>query len=138
MGKTVVRDKLLKAFADLGADIKKDSCGLYIVNYDSMEYFVDFDENEGAFCILQTVMGLDGELSQTEFDVMLAVVRNFHKEYNGEWNEGVSYVYSPWYYINESNEFNSKSLERIIKDFFEAWSFACANACLITDTSIWK
>ena len=138
MGKTVVRSKLLKAFADLEADIKKDSCGLYIVNYDSMEYFVDFDENEGAFCILQTVMGLDGELSQSEFDVMLDVVRNFHKEYNGEWNDGVSYVYSPWYYINKSNEFNSKSLERNIKDFFEAWSFACANACLITDTSIWK
>ena len=69
MGKTVVRNKLLKAFADLGADIKKDSCGLYIVHYDSMEYFVDFDEKEGAFCILQTVMGLDGELSQSEFDV---------------------------------------------------------------------
>lgn len=138
MGKTIARNKLEKAFSELGAELKKDSCGLYIVKYNSMEYFLDLDENGGAFCILQTVMGLQGELSQSEFNMMLDVVRSFHKEYNGDWNDGLSYVYSPWYNINESNEFNSKSLERIIKDFFEAWSFACANACLITDTSIWK
>lgn len=138
MGKTTVRNKLLKAFAELGAEIKKDSCGLYIFKYNSMEYFLDFDEKEGTFCILQTVMGLQGELSQSEFETMLDVVRSFHKEYDGEWDERLSYVYSPWYDINDSNEFNSKSLEKIIKDFFEAWSFACANACLITDTSIWK
>ena len=138
MGKTTVRNKLKKAFSELGAEMKKDSCGLYIVKYNSMDYFLDMDEKEGAFCILQTVMGLQGELSQSEFDIMLDVVRSFHKEYNGDWNDGLSYVYSPWYHINESNEFNSKSLERIIKDFFKAWSFACANACLITDTSIWK
>ena len=138
MGKTTVRNKLMNAFAELGAEMEEDSCGLYIVNFDSMDYFLDLDEKEGGFCLLQTVMGLQGELSQSEFDIMLDVVRSFHKEYNGEWNGGLSYVYSPWYDINESNEFNSKSLERIIKDFFEAWSFACANACLLTDTSIWK
>lgn len=129
---------LLAAFAELGAEMKKDSCGLFIVKYNSMEYFLDLNEKESAFCILQTIMGLHGELSQSEFDTVLDVVRSFHKEYNGEWNEGLSFVCSPWYNINESNEFNSKGLERIIKDFFEAWSFACANACLITDTSSWK
>lgn len=138
MGKMTVRNKLLKAFAELGAEMKKDTCGLYIVKFNSMDYFLDLDEKEGAFCVLQTVMGLQGELSQSEFEMMLDVVKHFHKDYNGEWNDGVSYVYSPWYIISESNDFNSKSLERIIKDFFEVWSFACANACLITDTSIWK
>lgn len=103
-----------------------------------MEYFLDLDEKEGVFCFLQTAMGLQGELPQSEFDMMLGVVRSFHKEYNGEWNEGLPYVYSPWYNINVSNELNRKSLEKIIKDFFEAWLFACANACLITDNSIWK
>lgn len=33
MGKTTVRNKLRKAFAELGAEFKKDSCGLYIVKY---------------------------------------------------------------------------------------------------------
>lgn len=138
MGRTTVRNNLLKASAELGAEMKKDACGLYIIQYDSMEYFLALDEKEGSFCILQTVMGLQGKLSQSEFDIMLDVVRSFHKEYNGEWNEGLSYVYSPWYIVRGTNEFNGKSLERIINDFFEAWSFACANACLITDTSIWK
>lgn len=138
MGETTVQNQLKKAFSDLGAEMKKCSCSLYIVKYNSMEYFLDMDEKEGAFCIMQTVMGLQGELSQSEFEIMLDVVRSFHKEYNGEWNEELSYVYSPWYNINEANEFNSKSLERIIKDFFKVWSFACANACLITDAFIWK
>lgn len=51
--------------------------------------------------------------------MMLDVVRGFYKEYNGEWNEGVSYVYSPLYNVNKPHEFNSKSLEKIIKDFFK-------------------
>ena len=71
MGKTTVRYKLKKAFSELVAEMKKDSCGLYIVKYNSMEYFLDMDEKEGAFCILQTVMGLQGELSQSEFDIKI-------------------------------------------------------------------
>ena len=81
MGKTTVRNKLRKAFAELGAEMKKDSCGLYIVKYNSMEYFLDMDEKEGAFCILQTVMGLQWELSQSEFDRMLDVVRAYWHQY---------------------------------------------------------
>ena len=49
MGKTTVRYKLKKAFSELEAEMKKDSCGLYIVKYNSMEYFLDMDEKEGAF-----------------------------------------------------------------------------------------
>lgn len=138
MGKTTVRNKLKKAFSELGAEMKKDACGLYIVNYNSMEYFIELDEKEGGFCILQIVMGPQRELSQAEFDITLNVVRSFHKEYDGFWNEGLPYVYSPWYDIHESNELDSKSLEKLIQDFFEVWSFACANAGLITDPSIWK
>lgn len=138
MSKTMVKDKLIKTFSELGTEMKMDHCGLYMVKYDSIDYFIELDEEEGVFCVLQIVMGLQGELLQSEFDLMLDVVRSFHKEYNGEWNNGLSYVYSPWYDIKEPNKFNSKSLERIIKDFFEAWSFAGANACLITDSSIWE
>lgn len=32
---------------------------------------------------------------------MLDVVRSLHKEYNGDWNDGLSYAYTPWYNINE-------------------------------------
>ena len=81
MGKTTVQNKLKKAFSELGAEMKKDSCGLYIVKYNSMEYFLDMDEKEGAFCILQTVMGLQWELSQSEFDRMLDVVRAYCHQY---------------------------------------------------------
>lgn len=138
MGKITIRHKLLKIFIELGVEMKRDSCGLYIVKYDSIDYFLDLNGKEDSFCILKTVMGLQGDLSQVEFDMMLDVVRGFYKEYNGEWNEGVSYVYSPLYNVNKPHEFNSKNLEKIIKDFFQVWSFACANACLITALSIGK
>lgn len=138
MDKETTKNMLQTAFAELGAEMKKDSCGLFIVKYDSMEYFLDLDEKDGTFCILQTVMGLDRALTQKEFDTMLDVVRSFHNEYDGVWNGGVSYLHSPCYSIRESHGFSSKSLEKIVKDFFEAWSFACANACMLTDASIWE
>lgn len=137
MSKTTVEYILQTAFAELGAEMKKDSCGLYIVKYNSMEYFIEMDENDGTFCLFQTVMGINGELSQKEFGTVLDVVRHFHREYNGEWNEGLSYVHSLWYNAR-NHEFDSMKLERIINDFFEVWSCACANACMLTDASIWE
>lgn len=62
MGKITIRHKLLKTFIELGAEMKKDSCGLYIVKYNSIDYFLDLDEKEDSFCILKTVMGLQGDL----------------------------------------------------------------------------
>lgn len=137
MNKTTVKYILQTAFAELGAEMKKNSCGLYIVKYKSMEYFIEMDENDGTFFLFQTVIGINGELSQKEFGTVLDVVRHFHSEYNGEWNEGLPYVHSPWYNA-KNHEFDSKKLERIINDFFEVWSFACANACMLTDASIWE
>lgn len=137
MGKRTVKHSPQVALADLGAEMRKDSCGLYIVKYNSMEYFIEMDEKDGTFCLFQTVMGINGELSENEFGTVLDVVKHFHGEYNGEWNEGLSYVHSPWYNAR-SHEFDSKELERIINDFFEVWSFACANACMLTDASIWE
>lgn len=137
MGKRTVKHSLQVALADLGAEMRKDSCGLYIVKYNSMEYFIEMDENDGIFCLFHSVMGVNGELSENEFSTVLDVVKHFHGEYNGEWNEGLSYVHSPWYNAR-SHEFDSKELERIINDFFEVWSFACANACMLTDASIWE
>lgn len=137
MGKITVKHSLQVAFAELGAEMRKDSCGLFVARYNSMEYFIEVDENDGTFCVLQTVMGINGELSRRDFDTMLEVVKHFHNEYNGEWNDGLSYVYSPWYSVR-CHEFGSKDLEKIVNDFFDVWSFACANACMLTDASIWK
>ena len=60
MGKTTLRYKLKKAFPELGAEMKKDSCGLYIVKYSSMEYFLDMDEKEGAFASYKPSLDFEG------------------------------------------------------------------------------
>lgn len=130
-----ITDTLQKAFAEIGAEMKKDSCGLFIVKHDSMEYFIELDEKDDVFCIMQIVMSLNGSLTKNEFDTILNVVKDFYKDYNGEWNGGQSYVYSPWYSIKGVN---GNILKKIIKDFFDVWSFACANACILTDASVWK
>ena len=134
MAKKTVINALKAACAEIGAEMKKTSCDLFIVERDNIDYFFDVDEKNGRFCILQTVMGLNGKLTESDFNTMLDVVKNFHKDYDGEWNDGVSFISSKWY----SKEVDGESLKKIIDDFFTSWSFACANACLLTDTSIWK
>lgn len=134
MAKKTVINALKAACAEIGAEMKKTSCDLFIVERGNIDYFFDVDEKNGRFCILQTVMGLNGNLTESDFNTMLDVVKNFHKDYDGEWNDGVSFICSKWY----NKEVDGESLKKIIDDFFTAWSFACANACLLTDTSIWK
>ena len=136
MGNTTIIDKLKQAVSGLGAEIKIDPCGLVIVRYNDADYLFDPDEKKGGFFMVQTIMGLEGNLTQNEFEIMWDVVRTAHTDYRAEWSEGVAYLYSPWYDIHDSNELNGAELERIIKDFDDVWSFACANACLITDTSV--
>lgn len=128
---------LQAAFAELGAVMEMDHCGLFLLKYDNMEYFIDVDEKEGGFCVSQIVMGINGKLSQSEFDTVMDVVKSYHPEYEGEWNEGLAYVLSPWYIVSRTR-FNGKAFKIILENFFEAWSFACTNAAIVTDETIWK
>lgn len=127
---------LQSSFAELGGEMTKDPCGLFFVKCNSMEYFLYLDEKEYSFCILQTVIGQQGKLSKSQFDIMKGVLKEFHNEYDVEWNEGLTYVLSPNYCLRGIADFSSSVLNEIIQEFFDAWAFACANAYLVTDASM--
>lgn len=131
MGKIIVRKMLKTAFAEFGAEMMKNTDGVFVVKYNSIEYFLDLNYDDETFSIIQVVMGSKGKLSQREFKIMMSVVKEFHPECNGSWNDGYSYIESKWHSImDEHGEYNSARLENIFKDFFKTWTFACANASL--------
>ena len=131
MGKIMLRKMLKEAFAEFGAEMRKNTDGVFVVKYNSIEYFLDLNYDDETFCIIQVVMGPNGKLSQREFKIMMSVVKEFHPECDGSWNGGYSYICSQWYGIkDEHGECSSARLEKIFKDFFAIWTFACANASL--------
>lgn len=136
MGRTTVRGKLKKAVAEIGGEMKRVSTGLYLVDYDKMDYFFEIDEKDGSFCIVQNILGLEKPLTKDQCETVIDVMANFHKDYGGEWNGEVSYVYSPWYCLKDVPELGGTELKKIIDDFFEAWSFASLNACILTDPTM--
>ena len=137
MSKRKVMDILQAASAELGATISQSSDGCITIEYDVMEYFLDYDEETRSFCLSYFVSGLKGSLMEKEFNLVLDVVKDFYPNCSGDWNEGDSYVSSPWYrVIVDRKAINGELLGKIIEHFFEAWSFACVNACLITDETV--
>lgn len=131
MGKIKMRRMLKTAFAEFGAEMRRDRDGAFVVRYKSVEYLISLDETDEIFCLIQMVKGPNGLLSPSEFGTMMSVVKEFYPECDGNWNGGYSYIESKLYSIwDEHGECSSARLEKIIKDFFETWTFACANASL--------
>lgn len=133
--KTKTYKKVARVLAEMGCDLKKDGT-LYSFEKDHIDYLVDVDEEEETFCLIEMVMGLKGELTQGQFDTAMDVVKHFHKDYDGDWNDGKSYIASPSYCLKGFKGIPRDQMEEIIKDFFEVFSFMCANACLVTDNTI--
>ena len=122
---------LMEAFAEFGAEMRRGTDDLFIVRYKSLDYYLDLDESAEAFCLIEVVVGMNGDLSERDYEVMMSVLKEFHPECDGDWNDGYPYICSQWYSINdEHGEYNSARLEKIFKDFFKIWTFACANASL--------
>lgn len=94
------------------------------------------DEETETFSINEYVMGLKGKLTKEEFEMALDVTKHFHKEYDGEWNDGISYFYSPAYCLKGIRTIPQDQMDKIIEEFFEAYSFMAANACMVTDDTI--
>lgn len=133
--KTKTLKKIAKVLEEIGCELKNDGT-LYSFKKDYIDYLIDVDEEEETFCLIEMVVGLNGELTKQQFDVAMDVVKHFHKDYDGEWNDGKSYIVSPTYCLKGFKDIPKEQMEKIVKDFFEAFTFMCANACLVTDDTI--
>ena len=127
--------KIASVLAEIGCELKIDGT-LYSFQKDYIDYLVDVDEEEEIFCLIERVVGLKGELTKEQFDIAIDVIKHFHKDYDGDWNDGKSYITSPTYFLKRFKVIPKNQMEEIIKDFFEVFAFMCANACMLTDDTI--
>lgn len=127
--------KIASVLAEIGCELKIDGA-LYSFQKDYIDYLVDVDEEDEIFCLIERVVGLKGELTKEQFDIAIDVIKHFHIDYDGDWNDGKSYITSPTYCLNRFKVIPKNQMEEIIKDFFEVFTFMCANACMLTDDTI--
>lgn len=126
---------LKQAFEEMGITLKKQSVpDIYTFEYKHAKFQLYLEKGAKFFVFSQILIGLDGALSKAQFDTVMDVVVNFHKDYCGDWLEDISFFYSPKYVLDDS--VNATFLHNAITEFVEAWHFACANACIVTDTTI--
>lgn len=116
--------------------MKEDT--LYSFEKEHVDYLMDISEDEETFTLINIIVGLKGELTKDQFDTSLDVVKHFHEDYDGDWNGGSSYFTSPSYCLHGFKSVPKDQMEKIIEDFFEAYSFMCMNVCMVTDDTIWK
>lgn len=133
--KTKTYNKLAKVLAELGCELKEDET-FYSFEKDHIDYLVYVDEEKESFCLIETITGFNGELSKEQFEIAMDVVKHFHKDYDGYWNEGTPYISSPTYCLKRFRSMPKDQMEEIIKNFFETFAFMCANAYLVTDDTI--
>jgi len=128
-------NKIVRVLDKLGYKYKKEGA-ICSFETDTFEYLIFIDEETETFSINEYVMGLKGKLTKEEFEMALDVTKHFHKEYDGEWNDGISYFNSPAYCLKGIRTIPQDQMDKIIEEFFEAYSFMAANACMVTDDTI--
>lgn len=122
--KTKTYKKIAKALEALGIKGSVENC-ICAIEKDSIDYLIYIDEETETFSVMQYVTGLRGTLTKQEFDTSLEVAKEFHKEYDGDWNYGISYFSSPTYGLKGIKTIPGDQLKKIIADFDEAWTFMC-------------
>ena len=128
-------NKIVRVLDKLGYKYKKEGATCSFET-DTFEYLIFIDEETETLSINEYVMGLKDKLTKEEFEMALDVTKHFHKEYDGEWNDGISYFYSPTYCLKGIRTIPQDQMDKIIEEFFEAYSFMAANACMVTDDTI--
>ena len=137
MGRRKVLDILQAAAADLGAEIKHECGGLIVIIYEQVGYFLLIDERRRIFCLYHAVKGANGELTESEFDTVLDLVRGFYPNCSGYRNDGYSFVHSPWYrVVADRKEISGNLLGKIIDRFMKMWYCACSKAYLLTNKAV--
>ena len=133
--KSKTYNKIARVLDKLGYKYKKEGA-ICSFETNTFEYLIYIDEETETFSINEYVMGLKGNLTKEEFEMALDVTKHFHNEYDGDWNEGISYFYSPAYCLKGIRTIPQDQMDKIIEEFFEAYSFMAANACMVTDDTI--
>ena len=132
MSTTRIIYKLKKAFRELGIDLKR-SGRLYELEYEHLQLLLSLDNESASFAFIANIIDAQGSMSEEELKIALDVVEGFHKNYYGEWNDGMPYFVSPEHFIGDRVEVTRDWLGEQLKAFWDAYMFLQANLFLIGD-----
>ena len=121
------------AFKSLGVELRKH-CALYEFEYEHAPMFLSEEEKVQSLGVLTYVVDSgDGCMNENVMKSALDVVEGFHKDYGGDWNDGVPYFTSPCYSLEDVKEVSAEWLQLELRSFREAYIFLEANIHIIDD-----
>ncbi len=137
MSKTKIIYKLKKPFSELGIELKRNGA-FYKLEYENLPILLSVDNETGTCVFVTLIIDTQDCLDETQLKIALDVVDGFHKDYSGEWNDGVPYFASPEYFIGDETVVTRGWLEKQLKEFWDAYIFLQANIHIMGDDSIMK
>ena len=137
MRKTRIIYKLKKAFRELGITLTKSGY-FYELEYEHLFMLLSVDNGSDTFVFVAHVLDTQDCLNEEQLKIALDVVDGFHKNFSGEWNDGVPYFASPEYFTGQGVEVTGEWLAKRLKEFWDAYMFLQANIHLMGDASIKK
>lgn len=131
-----VLNKMQGAFQSLGIELK-ESHTFYEFEYEHIQMLLSMEVKDQSFVFLTYVVD-SNEISMDKniLEMALDVVGGFHKNYYGDWNDGIPYFSSPCYSLRGVKEVKADWLEKELKAFFDAYMFLEANIRILCDPSI--
>lgn len=127
---------MLNAFDCLGIELKKFHT-LYEFEYEHIPMFLSIEAKDQSIVFLTYVVESgDINMDKSVLEMALDVVDEFHKDYYGDWNDGIPYFASPCFSVKNVKEIKVEWLEEQLKAFYDAYVFLEANIHLLCDSSI--
>lgn len=131
-----VLSKIQGAFNSLSIGLKKFHT-LYEFEYEHIPMFLSIEAKDQSIVFLTYVVDSgDISMDKSVLEMAFDVVDEFHKDFYGEWNDGIPYFASPCFSVKNMKEVKADWLEEQLKAFYDAYVFLEANIYLLCDSSI--
>ena len=136
MNRLIIKN-LKEAFQRLGIELAQ-SGSFYEFEFEHIPMFLSIDADDHSFAFVSLVVdSSDGSLNESVLNTALDIVEGFHKDFCGDWNDGMPYFASPSYSLKGVKTVSPDWLKEQLKAFCEAYLFLEANIHLLCDSSIW-
>lgn len=131
-----ILNKVKGAFHCLGRELTM-SGNLYEFEYDHITMLLSIDEENHTIAFNTIVVRTAAErLNENILNTALDVVKEFHKDCCGDWNNGSPFFVSPSYLLRGTKAVTSDWLKEQLDAFRDAYLFFEANIHLICDSSM--
>lgn len=128
-----ILNKLQGAFQSLGIELNKER-SLYDFEYQHIPIFLYMSAKDLSVAFIAEVVDSGyGRMDENIMNIALDIVDGFHKDCNGDWNDGTPYFVSPVYVLKGLKEVSAEWLEGKLQSFYDAYMFLELNIHILCD-----